>query len=635
MPLAPLVLPAPDEYLDWLAHRVESSLEQARGLAQLLRSGVSGAEALGAWNDVNIAVSNVVHVSELMANVHGDPDVRARAERGEQDAKALLTELGLDRELYDVLAAVDPSGLDELSRRFLARSLRDFHRAGVDRDDETRDRMRELSSRMTELSQLSQRHIRDGGRSIQVTPDELAGLPDDYREAHPPGEDGLVTIGTDYPDYVPFMSFGTDRGARRRLAVAYLNRGWPQNDAVFHELLSLRREQAQLLGYRDWPSYDAEIKMIGDGPRIIEFVDRITQIAEERGRRDFQAVLSRLRQDVPDAAHVDAADKLFYTEVIRREEHDVDAQTVRAYFEFAKVRSGLLDVTGRLFGIEYVDVPDAPVWHEDVSVHDVYAEGEQLGRIYLDLHPRPAKYSHAAQFTLTAGVAHRQLPEGVLVCNLPRGLMEHDDVVTLFHEFGHVLHHILGGHHPWIRFSGVSTEWDFVEAPSQMLEQWAWDAEVLQSFATDAHGQPIPTELVKRMRDANAFGKGSAVRAQMFYAAVAYFLHAEVPDDITSAVDDIQRRYDLFTPLPGNHLAAGFGHLDGYSSGYYTYMWSLVIAKDLFSAFEHDDLFAPEVARRYRDAVLVPGGTKDAADLVADFLGRPYSFDAFEEWLGE
>jgi thimet oligopeptidase len=231
------------------------------------------------------------------------------------------------------------------------------------------------------------------------------------------------------------------------------------------------------------------------------------------------------------------------------------------------------------------------------------------------------------------GVEGRQLPEGVLVCNFPTGLMEHDDVVTLFHEFGHLVHHVLGGRQRWFRFSGVATEWDFVEAPSQMLEEWAWDASVLATFATDEAGAPIPADLVRRMRTAEEFGKGFLARTQMFYAAVSYRLHADVPDNLTPAVRDLQRRYDLFGYVPETHFHASFGHLGGYTSAYYTYMWSLVIAKDLFSAFDRDALFAADVAHRYRDRVLAAGGSADAAELVADFLGRPYGYDAFEAWL--
>lgn len=373
--------------------------------------------------------------------------------------------------------------------------------------------------------------------------------------------------------------------------------------------------------------------MIGKGDAIVEFIDKIAEAAEESARRDYDVLLARLKQDYPDADAVDSTDKSYYGEVIRRENFDVDAQEVREYFDFGKVRSGLLDVTGRLFGLEYVEAADAPRWHEDVAVYDVALAGAQLGRIYLDLHPREGKFKHAAQFDLVPGIRERQLAEGVLVCNFPRGLMEHDDVVTLFHEFGHLVHHVLAGRHAWARFSGVATEWDFVEAPSQMLEEWAWDADVLQSFATNAAGEPIPAELVAKMRKAEEFGKGYHARTQMFYAALSYHVHHRVPEDTTALVRELQSRYDLFGYVPETHFHASFGHLEGYTSAYYTYMWSLVIAKDMFSAFDEDDLFDADVAVRYRDRVLAAGGSKDAADLVEDFLGRPYTFDAFEAWL--
>jgi thimet oligopeptidase len=206
-------------------------------------------------------------------------------------------------------------------------------------------------------------------------------------------------------------------------------------------------------------------------------------------------------------------------------------------------------------------------------------------------------------------------------------------VVTLFHEFGHLVHHVLGGAQRWARFSGVATEWDFVEAPSQMLEEWAWDADILRTFAAGADGVPIPGELVTRMRAAKDFGKGMFVRSQLFYTAVSFVLHGDRPADHTLAVRELQQRYDLIDYVDGTHFQASFGHLSGYTSAYYTYMWSLVIAKDLFSAFDPADLFAAEVAHRYRDRVLAAGGSKDAAQLVRDFLGRDFGFDAFAAWL--
>jgi thimet oligopeptidase len=630
---APLTLPT-DDWESWLAARCDGMLDEARRLVEVLKSGPHGSvEAMAVWNDLNLALHNAFATASLLSNVHPDEAVRSRGERAEQDAHKLLTEIGLDRDLYDALAAVDPQDLDEGGRRVHSLSLRDFHRAGVDQDEQVRARLRELAERETAVAQEFSKNIRDGVRSVSVDPAALDGLPADFVASHPAGEDGRVVITTDYPDYLPFSTFSRDRSARAALMQEYLNRAWPENDALLRELLGLRREHARLLGYDGWPSYDAEVKMIGKGSAIPEFIEKITEASEAAARRDIGVLLARVQQDHPEVSVVDNVDKAFYSEVLRRERFAVDAQEVRAYFDFAKVRAGLLDVTSRLFDVEYVEVADAPRWHDDVTTYDVLRAGTRLGRIRLDLHPRAGKYGHAAQFDLAPGIAGRQVAEGVLVCNFSKHLMEHDHVVTLFHEFGHLLHHVLASGHAWTRFSGVATEWDFVEAPSQMLEEWAWDADVLRSFATDAEGEPIPRELVAKMREAKNFGTGLYARTQMFYAALSYTLHQDVPDDITATMVELQARYDVFGYVPDTHFFAAFGHLEGYGSGYYTYMWSLVIAKDLFSAFDRDDLFDTTVAHRYRDRVLAPGGSRDAADLVADFLGRPYAFDAFERWL--
>lgn len=639
---APLTLPAPEEAADWLSERTTTMLAQAREqIAALKRDRpTDAAEAVARWNDLELTLTNLASPASAMAELHPLEEARSRGDDTVQEVERLRTELSLDRDLFEVFAALDPAVLeqsDPLAARLLARVLRDFHRSGVDGDEATRTRVSEISDRMVQISQEFGKNIRDDVRSIRVTPDRLAGLPQDWIDAHPAGEDGLVEVTTDYPDYVPFMMFADDATCRRRLSIAYLSRAWPVNDPLLTELLALRRELAALVGYESWPDYDTEVKMIGSGAAVADFIDQIAEAAEESGRRDVALLLERLRQDRPEAETIDRADATYYTEKIRKERYDVDALQVRRYFDFTRVRDGLLEVTGRLLGLEYRPAADAVLWHEDVTSYDVHLteSGERIGRIYLDLHPREGKYKHAAQFDLQPGIAGRQLAEGVLGCNVGTGLIEHDDVVTLFHEFGHLVHHVLAGRGQYVRFSGVATEWDFVEAPSQLLEEWAWDADVLRSFAIDADGEPIPAELVARMRTADDFAKGSDTRTQMFYAALSYYLHAEETPDITARTKELQETYSLFPFIDGTHMAASFGHLDGYSSGYYTYMWSLVIAKDMFSAFDRDNMFDPEVARRYRDLVLAPGGQKDAADLVADFLGRPYSIDAFAAWLAE
>jgi len=628
---------SPDGWGEWLNQRCGAELETARALVAAIKEArpTQASRLLTDWNEVEIALHNAMSAASLLSQVHPLEALRSQAEAAEQEGNQLVTDLGLDRDLYEIFAAADPTGLDEAATRVLRLTLRDFRRAGVDQDEPTRARLRELGDRELVVDQQFGKNTRDDVRSISVTTGQLAGLPQDYIDAHPVGADGHVTISTDYPDTIPFMTFALDADARRALVLEFNNRAWPVNDAVLQELLGLRAEHAKILGFESWADFDAEIKMIGRGAAIGEFIDQITAAAEVSGRRDLAVLLERLRADRPEVNVVDRADSAFYSEVARRERFDVDAQQVRGYFDFAKVRQGLLDVTGRLFGLSYARVQDARSWHEDVAVYDVQLGGAPLGRIYLDLHPREGKYKHAAQFDLVAGIRDRQLPEGVLVCNFGRGLMQHSDVVTLFHEFGHLVHHLLAGRHPWARFSGVATEWDFVEAPSQLLEEWAWDADVLRTFATNGAGEPIPVELVAKMRAGEDFGKGTFARTQMFYAALSYRLHIQPVADITAFVKEVQAAYDLFAQVEGSHFHASFGHLGGYSSAYYTYMWSLVIAKDLFSAFDREDLFAPETARRYRDTILAAGGSKDAAELVADFLGRPYNVEAFGTWLQE
>lgn len=636
-PLRPLTLPPPDG--DWsglLRERCDERLADAAVHAAALKEAPRGdLRVLEIWNDLQIDLGAAFAASTLFAEVHPDPDVRAQAERARQEAERFQTDLMLDADVFDQLSLLDPVSLEQEdgARRVVDKALQDFRRAGVDRDKTTRDRLRAIKEREVELEQAFSRGIREGTRTTRVPSSALAGLPEDWVAEHPVRDDGLVEVSSHYPDTFPFLTYSADAAARLAVATAHLNVGWPDNEPVLQELLTLRREHAHLLGYPDWPSFDAETKMIGSGDAIPAFIDRIVEATGGTGAKEIDRLRDlAARHGEPDLV-IDSSNWRYWSERLRTEEYDVDAHEVRSYFDFARVRQGLLDVTGRLFGLTYAAVPDAPVWHAEVTAYDVLMDGDRVGRIYLDLHPRPGKYNHAAQFDLVRGVAGRHLPEGVLVCNFPRGQMEHSDVVTLFHEFGHLLHHVLGGHTDWARFSGVATEWDFVEAPSQMLEEWAWAPEVLSTFATDAEGRAIPADLVRRMRAAHDFGKGFLARQQMFYALVSYRFHQEVPDDLTARMREIAREVNLIALPDDTHFHAGFGHLEGYTSAYYTYMWSLVIAKDLFSAFDPEDLFDPAVAHRYRDKVLVPGGSRDAADLVRDFLGRPYNADAFERWI--
>ena len=608
------------------------------------------------YNELLQGVGDSAALASLYSEVHPDAAIRDMARTCEQEVSTFVTELQLNRPLYDALSKVDVKGADAETKRFVEHTLRDYRRAGVDRDEATRKRLLQIDDELTKLGQQFSKNIADDVRAIEVDdPKRLAGLPDDFIAAHPPDKNGKIRITTDYPDYNPFMAYATDDALRKELYIKFRSRGDDQaesirkarakdNEVLLGEVLDLRAEKAMLLGYPTWADYITEDKMIKSARRASDFIDRVWKLASRRAKKDYAELLRQLHKTDRSAKAVADWQKTWLETQVKKAKYDVDAAEVRKYFPFDRVLKGLLEITATIYDIKYEPV-EITTWHPDVQVFDVVRGTERLGRIYLDMHPREGKYKHAAQFPLKDGIEGKQLPEGVLVCNFPDpkttngpALMEHDDVVTMFHEFGHLMHHVLGGHHRWIRQSGVATEFDFVEAPSQMFEEWAWSHATLSKFAQHYEtGATIPKKLVEKMRKADKFGLGTQTVQQMFYAAVSLRFHTIDPAklDQLEELKRLQAKYTPFAYVPGTKFHASFGHLVGYSAMYYTYMWSLVIAKDLLTPFQKNGLMNTTSTYAYRDKVLVPGGTRDAADLVKDFLGREYSFKAFERYLSE
>jgi thimet oligopeptidase len=609
------------------------------------------------YNQLLMGVAESAALAGLMSEVHPDADVRDAARVCEQEVSTFVTDLQLNRAVFDALAKVDLRSADAETKRFVEHSLRDYRRAGVDRDEATRARIKAIDEELTKLGQDFSKNIADDVRYIEVdSAAQLAGLPQDFIDGHPAGANGKIRITTDYPDYLPFMSYADDDALRKQLYIAFRSRAdenseaikkarAKDNEALLTDILALRAEKALLLGYPTWADYITEDKMIGSAKKAADFIDRVWKLADRRAQKDYGELLRQLKTIEKGAKSVADWQKVYLETKVKKAKYEVDSAEVRKYFPYEKVLAGLLDITSTIYDIEYVPAADATPWHPSVKVFDVMRDGAKLGRIFLDMHPREGKYKHAAQFPLKDGVEGKQLPEGVLVCNFPDpvatngpALMEHDDVVTMFHEFGHLMHHVLGGHHKWVRQSGVATEFDFVEAPSQMFEEWAWSYDTLARFAKHFEtGEVIPKELVGKMRKADKFGLGTQTVQQMFYAALSLGFHMEDPDklDQTEVVKRLQKKYTPFAYVEGTKFHTSFGHLVGYSAMYYTYMWSLVIAKDLLTPFQKKGLMNTEVTFQYRDKVLGPGGTADAAVLVHDFLGRDYSFKAFEKYLSE
>lgn len=623
------------EYLS-KAKDIKVQIKETKGNGEFI-------DTLNLYNELLINIDRGLSQASLMAQVHPDEQKRKEAESCEQEISNFMTELSLDKDIYDALAAGEKIKLKEDEKRLLDHTLRDFRRAGVDKDDKTRARIKKIKEELVKIGQQFDQNIREERLTIKLSSvDELEGMPKDYIDAHPPGPDGTIIISTDYPDYNPIMNYAKNDKVRKELHFKFLNRG-QKNESVLRAMLEKRHELAKLLSYSSFADYVVEDKMIKNADNIHSFINKVAKIAKDGADKEYAALLKYKKSFDPKATSVEGYESAYLDEGLKRELFNYDSKAIRPYFSYNKVLDGLLDISSKLYNIKYVPISDAKVWDASVKTYDILDETGKIGRIYLDMHPRIGKYQHAAQFTVVSGIKDRQYPEGALVCNFPdpktgdgAALMEHKDVVTMFHEFGHLLHHIFSGKQEWIPFSGVATEWDFVETPSQFFEEWARTLEVLQTFALHyKNNEAIPADLVNKMRAASEFGKALFTRQQIFYAALSvnYFDRDPSTFEPLSLLKELQANFSYFPYREGTHFNHNFGHLNGYSAMYYTYMWSLTIAKDLLGAFKKDGLMNTKTATRFKDTILKQGGSKDAAILVEDFLGRPFKFDAFEAWL--
>jgi thimet oligopeptidase len=610
------------------------------------------ANTLEPFDDMARFLANAANMSGLGHEVHPDPKVRDAARECEKEAAAFGAEVLLDKRAYEVIKAVDVSKADANTQRYAMVALRDYKRAGVDLDDKKRARLKAIEDEMTDLGQKFTKIVAEDTRFIEVTDAKrLDGMPADWLAAHKPDSKGVIKITTDYPDVTPFLAYANDDELRKELYVKFRARGDRGNEDVLKKLLVLRLEKARLVGFSDWAEYQSDDKMLRGANNAAQFIEKVTALVQTRAKKDLgelQAALTTLGGKMQNRVNTPAGTVAYWQQAwlerqVKKDKYDLDATVVREYFEYNATLQGLLDITAAIYDIQYRPTMDPRTWHPDVRVFDVMRGGDKLGRVFLDMHPRPDKYKHAAQFSIKDGVLGKQLPEGALVCNFPNpktasgpALMEHSDVVVMFHEFGHLMHHILGGKQNWVRQSGVANEQDFVEAPSQMFEDWGKSYETLSRFAKHYKtGEVIPKELVAKMRRAEKFGLGLWSLQQMFYAAISLEFHRADPAklDQLATVKRLQAKYTPFAFVEGTKFHTSFGHLVGYSSMYYTYMWSLVIAKDMLTSFEKPGLLATPMTFKYRDSILAAGGTKPAADLVKDFLGRPSDFKAYEKYV--
>jgi thimet oligopeptidase len=635
---ARLVTSAPEEF----TRHAETVIEASQAdITRFLASTSTGEALLEEYDELAAHLEDLKRVAQAIGQCHPDPESRAAADAAGQSVGKILAEISLDARVYQRLSAIDLSTSNAATRHYAFKLLRSFRRAGVDKDEATRARLREIGDEMVSLGQTFQRNINAETRVVTVPPSALDGMPEDYVRAHPPEEDGLVRISTDFAHSIPFMTYCHDSKGRELLWREFNVRGYPENVEVLARLLKLRKEFASLLGYDSWAQYVTEDKMIGSDSAAADFISSISEVMRDRMLRDYDELLQRMRADYPDTTDVPPWDQFYLEDRIKAEKLAFDSQALRQYFEYGQVKNGLIAVTEKLFGIEFRLRGDIATWHSDVEVFDVFDGSALLGRIFLDMHPRKDKFHLAGMCALNGGKAGSRVPEALLLANFPRpgeeaALLQHTDVITFFHEFGHTIHHLFAGHQRWAGNAGIKTEGDFTEAPSQLLEEWTRDPATLATFARHYEtGEPLPAELVHQMRAADEFGKGLAVGRQLFFSALSLELHRRDPEglDPLQVEAEMWKRHAPSEFVEGAWIHLSFAHLDGYSAIYYTYLWSLVIAKDLFTAFDPGELLARPVATRYRETVLEPGGSAPAAAFVTKFLGRDYTYDAFKGWL--
>ena len=593
------------------------------------------------FNEIDIASQRIWGIGGLMLEVQTDKNIRAEIEQCHERTSKMLDDIWTNPKLYDAVQDVDLSTLDEPAKRYANSLLISYRKSGIDKDEATRQRLNEIDAELGKLNNAFYKNLNNDRKTIQFTADQLAGLPEDFMKTHVPDEKGMITISTDSVDYNPVLRYAKDESTRAALFKLSTTRAYPANEEVIKKMLKLRYEYAQRIGFDDWASYRASSNMVKDSKTIANFLDKIATISKPRSDADIEAIMQIKKADNPDTDGFYEWDRYYYIEALRKQKNDFDAKAVRQYFPYEKVKRGVLNIASTIYGISF-QTSNLPVWDPKVEAYDVYENEHLIARIYLDMHPRAGKEDDTWAMGVYLGVEGLQLPVSLIQANFPEptpdnpALMDHRDVVTFFHEFGHLLSHILAGRHHWSRQSGIS-EMDFVEVPSQLFEEWAWDYDVLKRFATNEAGEVIPKDLVDKMKQSADVGKGFTSMHRVSTASLAYEYHKGNPDNfnLVKMQNDILARTSPFKQFENNYTFASFHYLMGYNSTFYSYLWSLALVKELALPFKEKGYLDIETSHRYRDNILSVGSAIDTKDQVKNFLGHDYNFEAFKQWLEE
>ena len=604
-------------------------------------------------DDIYATIEMVWSPGYLMSSTHTDEKIRDEGLESSRKIEKYMTDLALNKDLYnavlDYSATDEGENLIEYKKKFLDDTIRDFRRSGLALSDEKRNKVKALFNSLSDLGLAFSKNIADYQDTLFLSEDEMKGLPKVYKMERLQ-KDGRYAVDMSYPSIGPYFKLAESDRSRKELRFRYNNRAKESNLEILDDIIRKRGQLSTLLGYRSYAEYRTEDRMAKTPENVWAFEKDLITKVRKKAEADVGIMLKiKSERNKEVATKIGPWEASYYENLVLKKDFDLDSEEVKKYFEFNNVTQGLFTIYQTLFNIRFKEVKDPSVWHDDVLMYEVFdgSTDELIGSFYLDMFPRANKYSHAAAFSVTMGKMTRngyQRPATALVCNFPKpsdlepSLLTHDNVETYFHEFGHLVHGVLT-RAPLMSYAGTSVARDFVEAPSQMLENWVWQKGPLSLFAQHYQtGETIPDSLLDKMVAAKNVNSGTKALQQIFYGVLDLTLHDGYDPDkdgsTTEIVERLQNELTLYPFQSGTHMQAAFGHLNGYGSAYYGYKWSEVYAHDMFSIFEQNGIMDARTGMRYREIILEKGGTEEALDLVKEFLGREPNNKAFLKSMG-
>ncbi len=549
-------------------------------------------------------------------------------------------------------AATNPQ-LNGEDKKLFGETLRDYRRAGLELPKADRDEVERMRKELSSLATDFENNVTKAEKSVKFTQAELAGVPEDFLKQIKTGDDEYTAKANITWHYISVMDNASREDTRKRFLTEHDNLARIANIPLLEKILVLRDNIAKKLGYQNYADFETEVKMVKNGAAAIKFLEDLKTGLQPKFATELEQFRRLKVKETGNAnAQIHIWDWRYFSNQLKKQKYNVDAEQLRVYFPYQPVLDGMFAIYQRIFGLKFEKIEPPYRWIGDLQFYAVSdaQTGEPMGLFYLDMFPRDGKYNHFAQFGIVEG---KLLPDGkyqrpvcCLVCNFPAptkehpSLMSHDDVETIFHEFGHAMHTILT-RAKYSRFAGTSVPRDFVEAPSQMLENWPWDKKVLDSFAADYRdpSKKIPVEILAKLKEARLATEGVRYRRQLAFGLMDLSLHAQInAANATNALAlSNEKLSDVFLPmLPDTAFIGYFGHIIGYGAGYYGYAWADAIAADMATVFDKspDGYFDKQTGMKLRKEIYEAGDARDVNVSIEKFLGRPRSIEPFLERIG-